>query len=367
MSPLTRTTDWLLGDEPRQRLRLAQSGLATLLMAIGAVAMHWFAYIGVAPAGPVWLWTLFSLGGLVLVFVLIRTGWTRQFADPSLTVVQMVYTIACGAWAYALVGPGRGAVFPILMVIMMFGMFELRPSALRGVSLYAVTLFAAVMALLAWRRPEVYVPAIEFGHFIMVATMLPAASMLAGRLSRRRQSHREQKDRLAVALARIQELATRDELTGLIHHRHMQELLQQEHRRSARSGQSFCVALIDIDRFKAVNQRFGRAAGDEVLRALARESQAVIRLSDVMGRWGGDVFVLLLSDTRVAPARSGVERLCARVASLSVRVAGEDLRITLSAGMAEHRAGETVAQTLERTERALGEAKSQGQNRVVAA
>lgn len=365
--PLKRFSDWLLGTETLQRMRLAQAGLAMVLMVTGVVAMHWFVAIGVAPAGPVRAWALFSLVGMGLAFWLVRSGWSRRLVDPSLTGPQMIYAIASGAWAYALVGPGRGGVFPILMVIMMFGMFQLPPRAVRNISIYAVAVFGAVMALMAWRQPLVYVPAVEFGHFIMVATMLPAASLLAGRLSRLRERHRAQKNRLAAALERIQELATRDELTGLINRRHMQELLQQEHRRSARSGQSFCVAMIDIDHFKAVNDRHGHAVGDEVLRAMARESQAAIRLSDVIGRWGGEEFVLLLSDTRVPSARSGVERMCGRVAGMSVLLAAGEVRITLSAGLAEHRAGETVAQTLDRADRALSEAKAQGRNRVVVA
>jgi diguanylate cyclase (GGDEF)-like protein len=363
-----RLTDRLLGTEPLQRVRLAQAGLAILLMSAGVAAMHWFVWIGVAPARPVAWWTAVSLAGMAAAWVAIRSGWSRRFADPALTSAQMVYAIGCGAWAYALVGPGRGGVFPILMVILMFGMFQLRPGEVRRISLLAVALFGAVMALMAWRRPEVYVPAVEFGHFIMVATMLPAVSLLAGRLSRLRERHREQKNRLAAALERIQELATRDELTGLINRRQLEALLEQEHRRSARAGQSFCVALLDIDGLRALNAAHGRTAGDDVLRTLARECQAAVRLSDMLGRWSGGTFLLLLTDTRAALARSGLERLRERAAASRLPVpGGQDLRVTLSAGLAEHIAGESMAETLQRAARALQEAKAEGRDRLVVA
>ena len=113
---------------------------------------------------------------------------------------------------------------------------------------------------------------------------------------------------LAQALSRIRELATRDELTGLINRRHLRELMEQEHQRCIRSGHSFCLAVLDIDGFKALNDKHGRVIGDTVLRSVAHEGLRLVRVSDVFARWGGDRFVLLMSDTRSNLARSGVER-----------------------------------------------------------
>ncbi|HEY6134736.1 MAG TPA: diguanylate cyclase [Rubrivivax sp.] len=364
---MRRLIDLLLTTEPVQRVRLSQALLAMLLMAAGVVAMHYFVWVGVAPEQPVWWWTVLSFAGIVLAFGLIRSGWSRRLPDPSLAVPQMLYAITSGAVAYTIVGAGRGGVFPIVMVILMFGLFAATPRQMRWVSLYAVALFGVVMALMAWRRPGPYPPRVELGHFIMVATMMPAVSILAGRLSVMRQRMRAQRVELKQALARIQELATRDTLTGLINRRHMQELLEQERQRSVRSGHVFCLAVIDIDRFKLLNAAHGHAAGDEVLFAFAREALAAIRLSDILSRWGGAKFVLMLSDSRSALARGGVERLRERVGAMRVAVAGKELAIQVSAGLTEHRAGESVADALERADRALYEAKAQGRDRVVVA
>jgi len=362
-----RLADSLLTTDPVQRMRLSQAGLAMLLMGAGVLAMHYFVYAGFAPAAPVWWWTLGSLGGMLGFFVLIRSGVSRRWADPSLTVAQMLYAIVCGAVAYALVGSGRGGVFPIVMVIIAFGMFQLRPREVSAVGLFAVGIFGGTMALMAWRRPEVYTPSVELGHFLMIATMMPAMSLLAGRLSGLRERMRRQKADLALAVTRIQELATRDELTGLANRRHMQTLMEQELRRCVRSGHTFCLAVIDIDHFKAINDQHGHGAGDEVLRVLAHEMSGVIRLSDVLARWGGEEFVLMLSDSRATLARGGVERLREHVMHLSCDVEGLQLAVTVSAGLAEHHAGESVDQTLERADRALYEAKAQGRNRVAVA
>ena len=365
--PIDRWVDLLLSTDPVQRTRLSQAGLAMLLMAAGVVAMLYFVLVDVAPALPVQLWATASLGGMAVFFLLIRSGWSRRLADPSLTLPQMLFAIASGALAYTLVGAGRGGVFPIVMVIIAFGLFRLRPREVSAVGLFAVAVFGLVMALMAWLRPEVYVPRIEFGHFLMIATMMPAMSLLAARFSTLRQRLRRQKQDLSQAVARIQELATHDELTGLVNRRHMQALMEQEHRRCTRSGQSFCLAVLDVDHFKAVNDTYGHAAGDEVLRVMAQELKTAMRLSDRLARWGGEEFVLLLSDTRAPLARGGLERMRERVARLRIVVPQGTVVVTLSAGLAEHHAGETVAQTLARADRALYEAKQLGRDRVALA
>ena len=182
-----------------------------------------------------------------------------------------------------------------------------------------------------------------------------------------RERMRRQKMDLAQAVSRIQELATRDELTGLPNRRHMLELMEQELRRCVRSGHTFCLAVIDIDHFKRINDEHGHAVGDEVLRQLAHEMQGQLRMSDVLARWGGEEFVAMLSDSRAALARGGIERLREHVMHQHCQADGLVLAVTVSVGLAEHRAGESVAQTLERADRALYDAKAQGRNRLVMA
>jgi len=360
--------DWLLTTDPAQRVRLAQSGRAMVVMSSAVAAVHYFVAIGIATVPSVRIWTLVSLSGLFGAFVLIRTGWSRRWPDPSLAVPQMLYAITMAAWAYAVLGPARGAVFPIVMVVFMFGLFAAKPRQMAWVSLYAVVVFGLAMAWMAWRLPRVYPPLVEVGHFIMVATMLPAASLLAARISLMRQRMRAQRVELKQALARIEELATCDALTGLLNRRHLEEVLERERQRSVRSGQAFCIAVLDLDGFREVNRRHGIATGDQVLLAFAQEAQAAVRIVDRLGRWGGGTFVLLLSDTRSPLGRLGVERLRERVAAMAVAPgAAQPVRISVSGGLTEHHAGETIEQSMTRALAALREAKAQGRNRVVVA
>jgi diguanylate cyclase (GGDEF)-like protein len=124
------------------------------------------------------------------------------------------------------------------------------------------------------------------------------------------------------------ETATRDELTGLFNRRELERTLARELERSARYGEIFSVALIDLDGFKDVNDTRGHAAGDAVLRAAARTIEAACRAADVAARIGGDEFVLILPETNQFAAAALCERLRAEVERI-----GE---VSLSWGVAEY-------------------------------
>ncbi|KQU78480.1 MULTISPECIES: GGDEF domain-containing protein [unclassified Rhizobacter] len=364
---LVSLADRVFGTEPKQRLRLVQCGVAMLLVLGSVLNMQYLVVAGLAPAWPVALWSAVLAGGFAVFFGVIRSGLNLKLPDPALTQPQMLFAIACGAGGYALAGAGRGGAFPILMVIFMFSMYALPPAQVMRIALFAVVLFGATMAAMAWHDPATYEPAVEWGHFIMIAIMVPAIAVLAGQLSRLRERMRRQKKELSTALARIQDLATRDEMTGLINRRHMQELMEQERQRGVRSGYTFCIAMIDLDGFRKINDQQGHEFGDRLLKRFAREALNVIRISDLLGRWQGEQFLLLLSDTRASLARLGLERLRERIFAMQIDAQGPPIHVSFSAGVTEHRAGESVADTVARADQALRAAKGAGRNRVVLA
>jgi diguanylate cyclase len=367
-TPWQRLGDALFTTDATQRLRLQQAGLAVLLMVVSVGILVYAAHVAGTPAMPVVVWAIVSVSGLVAMLVAIRSGWALNRADPSLTLPQMLFAITSGALAYGMAGAMRGVAFPVLMVILVFGLFQLKPRRVTAVSLYALVAFGVVMWWEATHDPDVYAPAVELGHFLMLAAMLPALSLLSARLTRLRERTRRQRHDLSQALARIQELATRDELTGLVNRRHMSNLLERERQRGVRSGRGFSLAMVDIDHFKAVNDHYGHPVGDEVLRTFAHHAPQALRGTDVVSRWGGEEFVLLLPEAALSAARVGVERLRGRVAATPMaHLSGVPIRISVSVGLTEHIAGESVTQTLERADRALYEAKAQGRNRTVVA
>jgi diguanylate cyclase (GGDEF)-like protein len=360
-----RLVDWLLSNDPALRARLVQVSLGMGAMLAGVASMHYFAAMGLMSVRGLWAWTACAVAAIVLAWALVRSGRTARLPDPTLAVPQMVVALTLGAWLYAMLGPARGAAFPVVMVMLMFGLFAATPRQMAVVGLYAVAVFGATMALMAWRQPQRYPVAVELGHFLVVATMMPAAAVLAARVSTLRERMRAQRAELERALERIEELATHDALTGTVNRRHMASLLEGERQRSVRSGYVFCLAVLDVDRLRDVNDAQGARAGDALLRAMAQEAQSGLRLSDRIGRWGGGCFVLMMSDTRAALARGAVERLRARMAQARPSQWGGEILPTVSAGLTEHRAGEPVDKTLARAESALREAKAGGRDRLV--
>ncbi|HEY9107063.1 MAG TPA: diguanylate cyclase [Roseateles sp.] len=366
MSFFRRLVDLWLGTEPSQRLRLRQTTLAMALMAFCVPMLHYAASVGHGPLGvALWTWTVVSLGGTAAAYAAIRSGWSLRFADPSLTSTQIAFAIACAATGYAQAGPLRGGVFPVLTLILMFGMFQLRARSAYTLCFYALALFGLAMLGMSRLLPKAYPVEVEIGHFLMLAIMLPAVATLTARLSRIRRRLAEQREELARALAQLQAIATRDDLTGLPNRRQMQALMDQELLRSLRHGHGFCVALLDLDHFKRVNDRHGHAAGDLVLRAFAQASQAALRATDVIARWGGEEFLVLLPDTAMPMALVGMERLRQRVADMAVDVGdGVRVSVTVSIGLTEHHADDTLAQTLARADQLLYQAKAEGRDRI---
>lgn len=162
--------------------------------------------------------------------------------------------------------------------------------------------------------------------------------------------------------------AVTDGLTGLTNRRHFWELARIEMTRSRRYGFELCLIMLDIDKFKSINDGFGHAAGDEVLRSLSSVMTGELRETDVTGRLGGEEFGILLPQTGEAEAIAIAERL--RAAVLATPVAFEDTTIsyTVSLGVATANKNETsVDDLVKRADMALYQAKETGRNKVCCA
>lgn len=364
-----RWADWMLTTDKRQRIRLAMSGLAALLMVCCLVVMNSVAAAGLASTAEVRVWTACSVLGLIAVYAAIRSGWSRRFKDPALTLAQILYAITCCAAAFVIAGPARGVTLPILAIILMFGIFGLTTRQMLGVLVYSLVAFGVASGVVAARDEPDYPPVVAAAYVGMVVVVLLSSTFLTTRVQSTREHLRRQKAELAQALEQIRQLATHDDLTGLLNRRAMLDRMQLEQRRSLRSGSPLLIAQLDIDHFKAVNDTHGHAAGDLVLQSFADTVRRNVRDTDVLARWGGEEFVLLLCDTPAADAVTLMERLRQAVQAMQVPVpqSGGPITVTVSIGLARHTPADPLAGTLERADRALYAAKAGGRNRVVPA
>jgi len=171
--------------------------------------------------------------------------------------------------------------------------------------------------------------------------------------------------KLEQALGTINELAIRDELTGVHNRRYLLELIEKEKERSDRNGRAFCMCLLDIDFFKRINDTWGHSAGDTVLRAFAGVVQGQVRGSDSFGRYGGEEFLLMLPETPPGDALVLAERVRAAIEEMRCLEGGSEIALTVSIGVAEYRMGEAIGLAVGRADEALYLAKSSGRNRVL--
>ncbi|QYF95126.1 sensor domain-containing diguanylate cyclase [Massilia sp. PAMC28688] len=160
---------------------------------------------------------------------------------------------------------------------------------------------------------------------------------------------------------RLEKMATTDALTGLLNRQALTVLFRQSTLVSKRNGQPLSAILFDIDHFKSVNDRFGHLAGDSVIRQVAAIALEVVRESDLVTRWGGEEYLVLLGDCKLSKAITMAENLRRRVAEHDFGLPGAPV-ITISLGVAQHRDDESENAFFKRTDDALYGAKHGGRN-----
>lgn len=167
--------------------------------------------------------------------------------------------------------------------------------------------------------------------------------------------------------AQLDRLARIDPLTGLANRRSMEELLHSTVASAGRHHHDAAVLMVDVDHFKAINDTYGHAAGDDVLTSLATTLHEHLREADVVGRWGGEEFLVVLPFTDSEGAEVVADRLRERVAETPMLAGGQPISITISIGSAAWQQDEPLSPLLHRTDAALYQAKERGRNRVVSA
>ncbi len=332
----------------------------TLMLAMAAVgAIGWT--VGLYYGGA----ALVVCGGFWLAYA---SGWTERFRDHYIVVPQVAAHVALNLACIALVPQIGVLMLMVLFIVMSFGALRMAIREVVGGLVALSLLIGLVVALI--------------GEDLALPTATPVQRLLSGIWfglvlartaglgvygARLRMVLAERNAQLANTSRRLELLATHDDLTGALNRRRMMQLLHEEHQRLLRTGRPFAVALLDLDHFKRVNDRYGHQVGDEVLRRVASLLTSHRRNTDRFGRHGGEEFLLLLPDTSDLSEASAVVQYLRSVTS---RSHWEDiapgLEVTVSAGVAVCSSDERVERLLQRADTALYEAKATGRDRVCA-
>jgi diguanylate cyclase (GGDEF)-like protein len=353
-------------------LRIARRRTAYIAQAssylIDAAILLLYAVIGVTTVatGVVYLAIRLAVVGIAAYLSEIQVN--DRFKDPYLTVPLSIVSIIVQIGAIYLV-PQIGFYF-ISIIFVVLGFAALRMSARQTGIVWSTATLGLALLFLMTDKP-IGIPmataterALALACFVSALGRCASAGLYGS--SMRELLYRRSND-LAAANARIEELAQLDELTGALNRRYIMKCLNDEIAKAQRNATTCCIAIIDLDHFKKINDCFGHPVGDEVLRAFAISVFANIRTIDRFGRQGGEEFLLILPDTDIDLAIQTLDRLRGLITELNWSAIAQDLTLTISAGISAIRPNDTPEDILARADLALYRAKDTGRDRVVAA
>jgi diguanylate cyclase (GGDEF)-like protein len=361
------------GDDARtrrQRLRLRRSavalggcaafaGLVGVALDAGLVAMSMSAFVVFSS-----LW----LGGGAAFLVLVATGLNERFRDPALTVPQVVWAALGPIFMYPFVPEIPEVCLVGLMVIALFGSFRLRNVAYVATNGALLVGLGLAFLVRRWVWGDALDPGAELAGVLAFAIAFAVLTVVGFEVHGFRRELNRRNDALTLAFDRLRDAAIRDELTGIHNRRYLMEILEQQKAEADRIPEhGFVLCFLDLDHFKRVNDVFGHATGDEVLRRFAQIAHASVRDVDHVARLGGEEFVLVLVGTDQQKAWVVLERIRRQLASFAVSDLIPDFRITVSCGVTEYADGEDVEETMSRADSALYRAKHSGRDQIVIA
>lgn len=170
---------------------------------------------------------------------------------------------------------------------------------------------------------------------------------------------------LSIANTGLNKLARHDALTGLYNRRVLDEIMQKESSRSQRTKRGFGVAIADLDNFKLINDTYGHECGDKVLKEVSRLFLNGIRITDSVGRWGGEEFLFILTETTCQGAMIVIDRIREAVEEANILCRETSIKITITIGLSFRGGGEGEEDMLSEADLALYEGKQTGKNKVV--
>lgn len=351
-------------DDPKQALRIRRFFMATIAYIFNS-SLAYVSYLAGVTEWEAIFWLLIIIPVISITFYIIfRTGLNLRMTDPSLTLLQMCTASLVIMYVMYFANESRGVLLLMYIIILLFGILRLDTRQFLFISVFILLTYGGDIALLYLFRPQGVNFQNEYLQWFMLALVLVTFSIIGGYISSLRRNLNASHSELQKSILLIQEMAIRDELTGVYNRRHLIELLENEKNRSSRGGYQFAIAMLDIDELKNVNDIHGHLMGDQVLRAVSTSIRDSLRNIDNCGRYGGDEFILIFTQADIKGAMVSAERICASIGQNRFPDLKPDFQITVSIGLTEYCPPEKVEEMIARADRALYRAKSGGRNRV---
>lgn len=364
--PVADTSDALVLRR-RRKFRVAMVLAVGVSYAIDAAILTLLCVGGILGASIPWAYALAGFVHVGLFGALHWSGFSERFGDAQMTHWQMVYAIAVQL-AFMWHAPVISSYF-MSVIIIAFAFGSLRINLKQLMLFWLVTCLAVAFVLTDVRagkvsidHPSEFVVLLIWGGF---ATVLLRCILIGYFGAFLRVRLFEYSQGLLTEVESAEDQATHDKLTGALNRHALDAILEDQIQLRKRESIYSAVAMIDIDHFKPINDRFGHLIGDRTLRQVAQIVSEQVRTTDKVCRFGGDEFLVLLVDTSLTLAIATTERIREAVAGAVWDTIAAGLTVPVSAGITDIRASDTLPDLLLRVDAALYQAKEQGRNRTV--
>ena len=304
---------------------------------------------------------VFALFSVVVVWLISRNRQVRTY--ETLVLVWGLATSVFGLTA-TLFEPARVIENSLFCLLFFLANFIVLQNRLLFRLIPAAIIYAAIVSALltpsTWLTfPNKYM----FALTLLMLTVVGLTALASNNRFRLATFALQSSEREAHLL--YEALARTDPLTGVANRRSFYERVAQEWARYGRYAEAFCIAVLDLDRFKLVNDTYGHAVGDDVLKQFSTVMMTHMRTVDFFARVGGEEFAFLLAETRASDAAAVMGRLRASLQAQTIRASEVDIALTFSAGVAEVRRDDTsLDAAINRADQAMYRAKELGRDRV---
>ncbi len=352
--------------QKRRIYRIILVSAAGLSYLLDTILLLLFSYAGTIDFQVPLIYGLAGLAHVVLSSLLHWTGFSDRFANPHMPFEQLLVGLVVQLVGIA-IAPQLVAFF-MALIFVVFGFCTLR-MRLRGALIgWLVCCLSIALVMSHFGKTSIGITTPSQFEITLVwitfSTVLLRSIGLGYYGWMLRDKMYERTHSLESAVYAAEHLATHDLLTGILNRRVIVPAIDEQIALCKRKEIPACVVMIDLDRFKSVNDKYGHLVGDNVLRMIAKRISSMIRDIDKFGRYGGEEFLLLLPATSIDPGLIMAERIREDIASAPWSEIAKGIHMTISCGITEVKPSDSNLDVIARADLALYEAKHKGRNRV---
>lgn len=332
---------------------------------IDAVILSGFAYNGkVSFLIPLFYFLLGSFEQAVS-YMVYKNKWHLKVSEKNIAFYQILFSIFIQNF-FLYISPNIGLFF-LFNIFNVFSLSLISLNTRQYIVIFLMSFFVTALAILNVGSSISLPLDTKFDQILLIATfgaVLSRIAYLNAYVYRLRLQLSYRNKELKGSLKKIEELASHDELTKAPNRRQLMISIKEHIMQAEKNSHKFTLAIMDIDHFKKINDTHGHLTGDEVLKKFARYIMKEKRKVDIFGRYGGEEFIMLLSDTVAGDAYIPLERMRKYIEDLPWHKIHSDMKVTCSIGASEYKYGDSVEDLLGRADTALYAAKNTGRNKV---